>query len=247
MSWSALEAIHLDYVTQVVEDLDVCPFARRSRNMGRVLRPMFFVSSAAPEMAEVADVVEQCVLDHPDVEIILLTFICPGSHPWHQPGAFEDALRQLRQVYEDESRERFYMVSFHPNVTPSQTPTPDNFVSQLRRTPDPVIQCVRSSVLDQVRKQANERKHLQMLDELERQYGPMEPGLKATLLASAPENHLSAGIAQKNFQTCSTGEQSQRFEDIIDALNARRRALDSWGASSAESEISETNLLILSL
>lgn len=247
MSWSTLEAIHMDYVTQVVEDLDVCPFARRSRNMGRVLRPMFFVSSDVPEMGAVADVVAQCVVDHPDVEIILLTFICPQTHAWHRPDAFEAGLRQLREAYEQASHERFYMVSFHPNVDASKSPTPDNFVSQLRRTPDPVIQCVRSDVLDQVRKQANERKHLQMLDELERQYGPMEPGLKATLLASAPENHLSAGIAQKNFETCATGDKSEQFEEIIDALNARRRALDSWVASSAESEISETNLLILSL
>ena len=48
-----IEALHTRYVVEVVEDLSLCPFARRCREQGRLHRPTF-LAAAAPEADAVA-------------------------------------------------------------------------------------------------------------------------------------------------------------------------------------------------
>ena len=244
MSWEELERLHTDYLTDVVEALDVCPFAKRSRVQGRVRRPLFFVHEAQPCMEGVAGQVARTIEEHPDVEIILLTFVCPEAHPWRVSGTFEAALRALRVAYDALEAPRFYMVSFHPNVDPPDHPNPDNFVRMLRRTPDPVIQCVRADMLDRVRQQANARHQVRMVKELEAQYGVMAPELKEVLLAQAPPNHLSDDIAQRNFQACHEGGQAPSFEAHIQGFMRRRAQLEAWVSQEAMGEVDETPLWV---
>lgn len=244
MSWDVLERLHTDYLTQVVEGMDVCPFAKRSRVQGRVHRPMFLVQEAIPAMDEVAQAVVRTIDEHPDAEIILLTFVCDDGHPWRDSSAFEGALRALRVAYDLLDAPRFYMVSFHPNVGLPDHPNPDNFVRVLRRTPDPVIQCVRADMLDGVRRQANTRHQVRMVKELEVRFGVMAPELKEVLLAQAPPNHLSEDIAQRNFQACHEGPNAAQFESHIQAFMERRQAMEPWVREHAIDEVDQTTLWV---
>lgn len=228
-TWDALTQLHLDYLVQIVEQMDLCPFARRSRELGRVHRPMFALSQAAPSPERVAQALGQQLERAPDAEIILLTFVGELEHPLQEPAQFERFLRQLRDAYSPPAHDAsFYMVSFHPGAGhgPQALVSPDSLVSRQRQCPDPVIQCVRARVLDQVREQANANLHVRMLDELEARFGPMAPDLRETVLATPPQNHLSAQIAQRNFERWGPQGKAQALVDALDALRARRLALE---------------------
>src|SRR5690606_30116999 len=163
-----VEAIHTRYQREIVESMNVCPFARKSRELGRVHRPIYFAAEGPT-----ADVVaaELYSLDraHADAEIVLLTFACGGAHPWSQPNEFETFLGQLRQAWAEFDPPRaWYMVAFHPNHrrADGRARTQDNLVPDLRRSPDPVIQCVNAEVLDRVRREAQRVAHERMRREL---------------------------------------------------------------------------------
>ena len=80
--------IHARYLEEVVEGLGLCPFARRSREQGRVHRPLFRVDADTPTPADIATTVADCIRDHEDAEIILVTFVDPTGR-FETPAAFE--------------------------------------------------------------------------------------------------------------------------------------------------------------
>lgn len=228
-TWAALEQLHLDYLVQVVEQMDLCPFARRSRELGRVHRPMFALKRAVSKPELVAEALAAQLERSPAAEIVLLTFVGELDHPLQDPAQFEIFLRQLREAYSPRSHDDgFYMVSFHPGSGhgAKALTSPDSLVSRQRQCPDPVIQCVRARVLDQVRAQANANLHVRMLDELEERFGPMAQGLRETVLATPPQNHLSAQIAQRNFERWGPQGRAQALVDALAGLRARRLALE---------------------
>ena len=196
---AAVESIHGRYQREIVESLNVCPFARKSRELGRVHRPVYFGAEHPAPATVAADLL---ALDraHPDAEIVLLTFPCGGSHPWSRPANFEAFLSELRTAWADLHPPRaWYMVAFHPNHRRSdgRARTQDNLVPDLRRSPDPVIQCVNAEVLDQVRREAQRVAHERMRKELEATH----PELVELFARSVqPDPELSADIARANFE-----------------------------------------------
>ncbi len=228
---AAILALHERYLIEQVEDMDLCPFARRSRVQGRVHRPCWWLG-AREQLAprEVIDALVALVEAHPEVEIVLPTFICDVDHPWQQAERFETFLRSVREGYEGRGGEPFYMVSFHPAPRLARGElSADSLVVRLRRTPDPVIQCVRVSALERVRRAANARAHLALLDELERRYGALDPSTREVIANSAPQNHLSQEIARRNFEAVGHGEGLAALEAALDGLWRERRALDASG------------------
>ena len=87
--------IHDRFLVEVVEQLGLCPFARHSREQGRVHRPLVYADppASAPAPAAVADRIRTLVVAHPDAEIVLVTFVSP--HP-AAPVAERARLRRLR-------------------------------------------------------------------------------------------------------------------------------------------------------
>jgi hypothetical protein len=220
-----IQAIHDRYQREIVEGLGLCPFARRSREQGRVHRPVFVARGPehSPAAGEVARALVELVSVKLDAEIVLLSFPIPPGHRWWSPAEFERFLGELRaawQASEDRPRE-FYMVSFHPRAEApaDRALTPDSLVALLRRSPDPVIQCVDAEVLDRVRRQAQATARERMMRELEGR----DPALAALFARSvAPDPELSSDIARQNFDTVGGGAGRRRLEDAIAELHAAR-------------------------
>ncbi|WP_181233017.1 DUF1415 family protein [Enhygromyxa salina] len=220
---AVIQAIHDRYQREIVEGLNLCPFARRSREQGRVHRPVFVATDAHdPSPLEVARQLGTLVSTHREAEIVLLTFPIPPGHAWHEPPAFERFLAALRTAWSALPPPRqFYMVSFHPHlaVPPDRPLTADSLVSILRRSPDPVIQCVDAELLDRVRKQAQASARERMLRELEQQ-DPALAALFARSVSADPE--LSGDIARQNFAAHGRGEAQADLERAITALLRER-------------------------
>lgn len=234
-----VQALHDRYLVEVVEDLGLCPFARRCREQGRVLRPLFYARDGAdegePDGADegepdaVARELAAQVLAHPDVEVVLLTFVLPRAreHAWHDVDRFEDVVRAVRDAYEAELRRtgggtRFYMVGFHPGLRGPDSrrpPTPDGLVPVIRRSPDPVIQCIRADLLDSVRRQAQVAANARFLEEMGK-LGPEYRALAAQAIQSDPE--LSADIARHNFASVGAGPGRETLERRIAEILAAR-------------------------
>jgi len=223
-----IQALHDRYLLEVVEALGLCPFARRCREQGRLARPLFYADPGEGEPTAVARSLVDLGRAQPDVEVVLLTFVLPRApdHPWHDVDSFETLVRDIRDAY-DALRPslRFYMVGFHPRLRgpdPRRPPTPDGLVPLIRRTPDPVIQCIRADLLDQVRRQAQVAANARFLEEMGK-LGPEYRAMAMTAIQSDPE--LSADIARHNFESVGAGPGRATLEARLAALLAERAAL----------------------
>lgn len=225
--------VHDRFLREVVEQLGLCPFARRSREQGRVHRPLVY--DAPPTTAAVAQRLHALVTAHPDAEIVLFTFIAPGpqSHlQWPRARDLDDFVKDVRPVYDALRGPTFFMVGFHPRSgepDPGDQPprlTADSLVPLLRRTPDPVIQCVRAEVLERVRWQAQQAAHAKMIAEAEQ----LDPRLRKILEHSVqPDSSLSADIARKNFESVAEGPGRARLEaQLADIARERDEAYAPW-------------------
>lgn len=231
--------LHARYVREVVEDLSLCPFARKCRELGRLHRPDF-VAARGPTADVVARELAALVARRRDAEVILLTFITRGAVPgtpppptaaereFADPEQFEEFVRGVRDAYAAHggAGPRFYMVGFHPAYAPADPRRPltaDSLVPLLRRTPDPVIQCIRADLLDQLRKQAQAAAEARFREEMAK-LGPEFAIMAARAVPSDPE--LSQDIARHNFASVGAGEGRARLEATITELLAARRALE---------------------
>lgn len=220
---AVIQAIHDRYQREIVEDLGLCPFARRSRELGRVHRPVFVTADGRePNPSEVARALAELVAARADAEIILLTFPVPPGHRWTRPQEFERFLAELRPAWAAQPPPReFYMVSFHPRLEPpaDRPLTADSLVSLIRRSPDPVIQCVDATLLDRVRRQAQASARERMIAELEAR-DPALAALFAHSIAADPE--LSSDIARHNFEAHGSGVGRERLLEAIARIIADR-------------------------
>lgn len=229
-SESAVQAIHDRYQREVVEGFALCPFARRCRELGRLHRPVFMVDPERPlDPHEVIDRLVRLIDEHDDAEIVLLTFPLPPEHRLFDVARFERFLVDLRDVWQAVDRPRdFYMVAFHPRLKTAadRSVTADSLVPLLRRSPDPVIQCVDATMLDRVRKQAQESARERMLRDLEAR----DPALAQLFARSiSPDPELSGDIARQNFENLGSPAGLARLQAKITEIHeARERA---YGAS----------------
>lgn len=213
--------IHARYLEEVVEDLGLCPFARRSREQGRVHRPLFRVEIDSPAPGEVAAAIADITRGHDDAEILLATFIDPTGR-FETPGAFESYVTTVRDAYTALDAPLYFMVAFHPRLdeTIDQTRpiTKDTLVPLIRRTPDPVIQCVNAQVLQRARANAQQAAFRKLMDA----HGH-DPVLRAMLERSVQtDSELSADIARTNFEHCGSTEGRAELERRIAAIIADR-------------------------
>jgi hypothetical protein len=224
---AAVQAVHERYVREAVEDLNLCPFARRCREQGRVHRPLLYASEADPAAAA-AHHLREVSRAHPDVEVVLLTFVLPRApdHPWHDVDEFEALVKEVRETYEAaDERPRYYMVGFHPRPRgpdPRRTLTPEGLVPLLRRSPDPVIQCIRADLLDDLRRQAQVAADARFMAEMAK-LGPEFRLLASQAIQSDPE--LSADIARHNFASVGAGAGREALERLLADILAARSGL----------------------
>lgn len=190
-------------------------------------RPLFWIDEGLPPATEAADRLLQTVTEHPDSEIVLLTFVDPNDRV-DDIRAFERFVAQVREAYMALEGPVFFTVGFHRRSGEDgpEKLTKDSLVPLIRRSPDPVIQCVNAEVLERARRQAQAAAHKRLVETL----GAKDPMLRAMIERSIQaDSELSSDIAKHNFTSVGDGAGRARFETAIaDILRDRD---ESYGAA----------------
>lgn len=216
-----IHRVHDRYLHEVVEALNLCPFARKCRETGRLRRPIFHMGDERPTPAECAARLAEIALAAPEVEVVLMTLVLPEGHALWELGRF-DRFQQLFRAEVDRGPVRFYMAGFHPRARSAGAPLRAHSLAPLlRRTPDPVIQCVRADMLDRVREDPG---RLERLIAREPDYE-----IRAMLAASlSTGSQVSDDIAAQNFQRVGEGQGRAELEARLADIQADRER--SYGA-----------------
>jgi hypothetical protein len=190
------------YLREFVEALQLCPFARRCREDGKLHRRVLL-----PQDDAMAAVRELEALPPETLEVALLIF--PQAPTGGEAAArhFEAFGAQIRETMfaAHFSGPPFYLVAFHPDL-PRDLSDPHRAVPFIRRSPDPTLQLVRASVLQAVRGQGGG----------ERYVDPSRLSLEELLALSVPIS-ISDRIAGTNLETV-TRAGPDRLEALLASL-----------------------------
>jgi len=141
--------VNTRYVEEVVIGWDLCPWAARAWQDGQVVQRVFTDAALdpAPAAAFIDDLIAQ-----PDVAIGLAIFPRVAC----TVGAWERFAENVRRTHADYPMLPFLTAAFHPDYRAPDPPLDAaRLVSFIRRTPDPTVQLVRTSVIDRIHKQAS--------------------------------------------------------------------------------------------
>ena len=134
------------YQMEVVEAFDLCPWADKARRDGCIAERVFLQRSddTEPALRAIEELAERT-----QFELCIFIFPCIGLD---KPSFDRFVSRLVREdaMRHGPGRIPFAMAGFHPEVD-ADLSTPDRLIPFLRRTPDPTIQLVRSSVLERVK------------------------------------------------------------------------------------------------
>ena len=137
--------VNARYVEEVVIGWRLCPWAAHAWTEGQVTQRVF--TDAEPAVEPVAAFVDELVAK-PDAAIGLAIFPRVAC----TLGAWERFAERVRRA-----RGEFLAAAFHPDYRPPDGPAldPARLVPLIRRTPDPTLQLVRASLLDNLRGQVS--------------------------------------------------------------------------------------------
>ena len=130
--------VNARYVEEVVIGWGLCPWAARAWTEGQVTQRVF--TDAEPDVEPVAAFVDELVA-RPDAAIGLAIFPRAGV----TVGAWESFAERVRRGVRG-----FLLAAFHPDYGQmGDAPVdPARLVAHIRRTPDPTLQLVRASLID---------------------------------------------------------------------------------------------------
>ena len=140
------------YVREFVEAFNLCPYAKRTRETGRLHRVVLLEDYDAALDALVHAIEQLEVLPPESVDVALMIFPSLPQGGDAAP-AFEKlvaAARERMQSRHPGSDSPFYCVAFHPDFA-EDLGDAHRAVRFIRRSPDPTVQFVRASVLRAVR------------------------------------------------------------------------------------------------
>ena len=219
---AVVHEIHDRYLLEVVEAMNLCPFSRKSREAGLVQRPIFREVPSREDVEVACELLVETVRATPLVEIMLLTCPIPAGHPWTDSKRFDQFMTSLRDTFSArEGLPTFYMVSFHPSPprVAESVRSPHQLIPLIRRTPDPVIQCVRAETLDEVRRQA-QLVHDARVRERVLEESPELVSLLDRCVTTDPE--ISSDIAEANFRAMSKERARAHLDETITDIQAER-------------------------
>jgi hypothetical protein len=195
-------ALAARYLESVVEGLQLCPYARPARRAGAVRMERVGTRHDAAHCAALVAALSR----EPAIEAVLLVFDLEAGDPRHELRAFEAFLRQFQELHRASGSPAFYSVLFHPRIRERVArTTPDSLVQVIRRAPVPMIQCLRASVMDAARAQAQSEARMRLATET-------PPG-GWTLTDSV----LSQDVAQANFARYGDGDGRRELEERLRA------------------------------
>jgi hypothetical protein len=140
--------VNARYVEEIVIDWDLCPWAARAWQDGRVGRRVML--DLAPEVAPVlAFVDELCATPS---QAIGLAIFPRASTTVAAFGTFAERVRRADHARRPpDARAPFLLAAFHPDSgAGADLRNAAQLVSYVRRTPDPTLQLVRASLIDEL-------------------------------------------------------------------------------------------------
>jgi hypothetical protein len=147
-AWT-LEAIRLSrrYQIEIVEACGLCPWAARARAEGAVRERVLLEPEAALHEASLEAIEELAHDERVEVGLLVYPRLPLGRMEFEH---FAARVRNADAGRRPLGEAPFMCAAFHPDAEPD-TEDPERLIPFLRRTPDPTIQLVRSSVLERVR------------------------------------------------------------------------------------------------
>jgi hypothetical protein len=124
---------------EFVEALNLCPFAQRCREEGRLVRRVIFDDYLLPALLRAAAEVETLPEKQCEVALLVVPAFADGAE------AFLELCAQVRRPLR-----YFHCVAFHPELK-ADFSNENRAVQFLRRAPDPTLQLVRIATLERVR------------------------------------------------------------------------------------------------
>ncbi len=151
--------VYRRYQLEVVEALDLCPWAERARLQGRVAERVLLQDDA--DMARVLAVVAELAASaRIEIGVLLFPRLALGVVDFER---FVARLRDADTARYPFGAGVFAMAAFHPDAK-ADVSEPERLIPFLRRTPDPTIQLVRMTALEEVRR--NMPHGTELIDEL---------------------------------------------------------------------------------
>lgn len=127
------------YLREFVEELDLCPFARRCREEGRLVRRVILDDYVLPAALRAIAEIEALPEKQCEVALLIMPRFADGA------AALQEVCGQTRRHLR-----AFHCVAFHPDLK-TDFSNENRAVPFFRRAPDPMLQLVRVSTLERVR------------------------------------------------------------------------------------------------
>ena len=219
------------YLLELVERWDICPFARRCREDGRLWRRIIWPTTAqdaADRMDAAIDALESKAMEGmPEVALLL----CPGLQ--HVDArAFNEIYVAARARYQTRHpKPAFYVVAFHPTLRLNAN-TPASLVNFWRRSPHPTLQFVSVALLARLR-QVDRIKDPNRIALEMAGMGATAEEIGAALEQLREHLPVSERVAEHNWETFTTegAEVFIELQEDIAALVARDTAtIGPWQA-----------------
>jgi len=200
------------YEREVVEACELCPWASRVRREGR-LRERVLLQRDPESLGPSLDAMEELSREEVDVVLFLYPRLGLSRSEFDQ---FAARVRDADVARRTLGNVPFVFAVFHPDAAPDIAEA-ERLIPFLRRTPDPTIQLLRSTVLDHVRGMTPQGTQF------------VDPTAIGTIDTSG-EPTLRERIASANLATTlriGVDTITRRFEDIARDRDETHRKLDS--------------------
>jgi hypothetical protein len=140
------------YVREFVEAFNLCPYAKRTRETGRLQRIVVLDEDGAAleALARAIEELEALPPETLDVALVIFPALPQGKEAAQAFEQLVAAARERMQSRHPGGDTPFYCVPFHPDFA-EDLGDEHRAVRFIRRSPDPTVQFVRASVLRAVR------------------------------------------------------------------------------------------------
>ena len=139
--------IHQRYAREVVETFGFCPWAIGARERGRVQTRVLF--GAVPDLEQTLHEVESLEFDESaDIGLLVFPELTSSRLSFQH---FAASVRERHEERAGRGQACFAIADFHPDAAPDLA-SAERLVAYIRRSPDPLLQLLRHSALDAVRR-----------------------------------------------------------------------------------------------
>jgi hypothetical protein len=206
--------LHRRYQSEIVEAYRLCPWADRATQEGRV-REMVLLQVGSDILEPSLAAIDEWMADSTvDVAFAIYPRLELGRHDFHD---FAARVRDADTPRHELGSVPFVFAAFHPEA---DTGDPERLIPFLRRTPDPTLQFLRATALDDIRTGAAQGTQFLDIASLE------------AVLSGTAQPPLRERIARANLATaerCGIAALRRHLDDIRRDRDETYRALAAGG------------------